>query len=57
MELSLTPSLAVAKVCGASFTRATAMMGSTESQFGRFDARTPKWFKTIETKLMLKMSP
>lgn len=46
----LTPSLAVAKVCGASFTRATAMMGSTESQFGRFDAN-PEMVQTYRNNI------
>lgn len=34
----ITPSLAVAKVCGASFTRCTALIGTTTSPFGLINA-------------------
>ena len=34
----ITPSLAVAKVCGADFVRCTAMVGSTQSPFGTINA-------------------
>lgn len=38
----ITPSLAVAKVCGASFTRATALTGTTNSPFGVVNANPLK---------------
>ena len=38
----ITPSLAVAKVCGASFTRATALVGTTISPFGMINANPLK---------------
>lgn len=38
----ITPSLAVAKVCGASFTRCTAMVGTTSSAYGVFNANPEK---------------
>ena len=34
----ITPSLAIAKVCGADFTRCTCMVGSTPSPFGTINA-------------------
>lgn len=46
----LTPSLAVSKVCGASFTRATAMVGTTESPFGRFEAN-PEMVQNYRNKI------
>lgn len=38
----ITPSLAVAKVCGASFTRCTALVGTTASPFGLVNANPLK---------------
>lgn len=38
----ITPSLAVAKAVGADFTRCTALVGSTESMFGKIDANPLK---------------
>ncbi|HEY59157.1 MAG TPA: BtpA family membrane complex biogenesis protein [Anaerolineae bacterium] len=38
----ITPSLAIAKVCGASFTRCTALIGTTTSAFGLINANPLK---------------
>jgi predicted TIM-barrel enzyme len=38
----ITPSLAIAKVCGADFTRCSALVGTTPSPFGTIDANPLK---------------